>query len=508
MGRTAVLEPTPAKGEWWIRLSWLWLFLLAPLLVFSNGRWQLAVAALAAPFFARLFLFSQTAVRGLLVLLLVQLGAYIVMWWEVIPVPGVLYYIIASTYGLCYLLPFVVDRLVSPRIAGFASTLVLPLSWYLVEILIQRFTPYGSWTSAGYTQMGHGLLIPLAAWFGVAGVAFAAIWAASVASWVVITKAPARSRILRTALWAGSMTILVWLANSPPAGHTRIMNPLRVAAITPPTTRALDQAVQAAMHTDVIDPGILTRIDGLAVELNEDLIERSRNAARAGARLVVWSETAGRILDSREQQLIIQGQELAREEGVYLFMGLGVWHPGGRPPLENKVVAITPSGEVAWQYHKARPIVGSEAPLLPPGHNELPTLDTPYGRVGLVICHDLDFADYVAQAGREEVDLLLAPSNDWPVIADLHAKMGVMRAVENGFWLLRPTSGGLSVIASPQGHVVQSEYDANLEGRVLAGQIPMLGTHTIYPYVRPHLPLVAMILLVALVILAWQDKHG
>lgn len=140
--------PIP-RAKWWLRLSWIWLVLLAPLLVFSNGRWQLAIAALASPFFARLFLFSQPVVRGLLILLPLQLVAYLVMWWEVIPAPGLLYYIIAAAYGLCYFLPFVVDRIASGRIKGFASTLVLPLSWYLVEILIQLFTPYGSWSSAG-----------------------------------------------------------------------------------------------------------------------------------------------------------------------------------------------------------------------------------------------------------------------------------------------------------------------------------------------------------------------
>lgn len=30
--------------RWWIRFSWIWLALLVPSLVFSNGRWQLAVA--------------------------------------------------------------------------------------------------------------------------------------------------------------------------------------------------------------------------------------------------------------------------------------------------------------------------------------------------------------------------------------------------------------------------------------------------------------------------------
>ena len=497
-------------NEWWARLSWSWLVLLAVFLVFSNGRWQLAIAALASPFFARLFLFSQPLMRGLLILLLVQLGAYVILWWEVIPAPGMLYYMIAAAYGLCYFLPFVVDRLASDRIAGFPSTLVLPLSWYLIEVLIQLFTPYGSWSSAGYTQMGHGLLTPLAAWVGVSGVAFVTLWIASSASWLLMTKAPVRRRLVVSALFAGSLVVLVWLAQTPPTDDTQSVRSLNVAAITPSDegTQALAREVQTAMLSGNIDDAFLAQIGELSGKLNEDLFVRSHDAARAGARLVVWSETAGHVLASREKQLVERGQALAREHQVYLFMGLGVWHPGSQPPLENKVVAITPAGEVAWQYQKARPIVGSEAPLLPPGHNELATLDTPYGRIGLVICHDLDFADFVAQAGRKDVNLMLAPSADWAVIADLHARMGVMRAVENGFWLLRPAYDGLSQVASPKGKVVHSEFDIDLDERVFHAEIPMLRRSTVYPHIRDYLPFLALAFLSALLFLARRGNRS
>jgi len=496
------------NGQWWTRFSWVWLAMLVPSLVFSNGRWQLAVAALVTPFFARLFLLSQPVVKGSLILLPLQLGAYLVMWWEVIPAPGVLYHIIAAAYGLCYFLPFVIDRIAATRIAGFASTLVLPLSWFLVEILIQLLTPYGSWSSAGYTQMGHAFLTPLAAWVGVAGVAFVTVWAASVASWMVMTKAPMRRRLLMSALWAGSIVALVLLARTPPAIDMPDASNVPVAAITPSNeaTLRVQRAVQVARESGEFSREILARLDGVTSELNDGLMMRSRDAAQKGARLIVWSETAGRALGSQEDRLIARGQELAREEGIYLFMGLGVLHPGRQRPLENKVVAITPSGEIAWQYRKARPIVGSEAPFLPPGHNDLATLDTPFGRIGLVICHDLDFPDFVAQAGRKEVELMLVPSADWLVIADLHAKMGIMRAVENGFSLLRPAHDGLSVIASPQGHVIDSEYDAELEDRVFVGQVPIARAHTIYPRVRPYLPPVASLLLVGLLVMAWRQQ--
>ena len=312
------------------------------------------------------------------------------------------------------------------------------------------------------------------------------------------------------ALWVVVIAVIVSLAKTPVPGETRITNPLEVAAITPDNegTLALDREVHKTMRSGNMDAEALAAIGHLSSELNDLLFERSADAASSGAGLVVWSETAAHVLDSQVDQFIAQGQELAREHQIYLFLGLGIWHPNSQPPLENKVIAITPSGDVAWQYHKARPIVGSEAPFLPPGHNELATIDTPFGRVGLVICHDLDFTDFVAQAGRKKVDLLLAPSADWPAIADLHAKMGIMRAVENGFWLLRPAYDGLSVIASPQGQVTHSEYDAELEERVLSGQVLAMRAPTVYPHIRSYLPILAMLLLAGLLILAWRQPKS
>lgn len=354
--------------------------------------------------------------------------------------------------------------------------------------------------------MGHAFLTPLAAWVGVAGVAFVTVWVASVASWMVITIVPMRRRVLTSMIWAGAMVVLVILAKTQLAIDLPNASNVRVAAITPSNeaTLRISRAVQSARQSGEFSPEILGRLDSITSELNEELLMRSRDAAQKGARLILWSETAARVLGSQEDRLIARGQELARDEDIYLFMGLGVLHPGRQPPLENKVIAITPSGEVAWQYRKARPIVGSEAPFLPPGHNDLATLDTSFGRIGLVICHDLDFADYVAQAGRKEVELMLAPSADWPVIADFHAKMGVMRAIENGFWLLRPAHDGLSVIASPEGHAIVSEYDAELEDRVVSGEVPVARNHTIYPHVGPYLPFIAGAFLAGLLVIAWR----
>ncbi|MDH5196998.1 MAG: hypothetical protein OEY20_07080 [Gemmatimonadota bacterium] len=69
------------------------------------------------------------------------------------------------------------------------------------------------------------------------------------------------------------------------------------------------------------------------------------------------------------------------------------------------------------------------------------------------ICHDFDFPVLLRQAGTLGAAAALAPSDDWPDIAWLHANMARLRAVENGVTLLRPAYG-VSLVADPEGRVL------------------------------------------------------
>jgi hypothetical protein len=37
-----------------------------------------------------------------------------------------------------------------------------------------------------------------------------------------------------------------------------------------------------------------------------------------------------------------------------------------------------------------------------------PNLDTPYGRIGLSVCREIDMAKYQVQAGRQNVDIMIS----------------------------------------------------------------------------------------------------
>jgi apolipoprotein N-acyltransferase len=140
-------------------------------------------------------------------------------------------------------------------------------------------------------------------------------------------------------------------------------------------------------------------------------------------------------------------------------------------------VAVGPRGDILATYFKTK---------LPPGETSVPgdgrigLVDTPYGRIALAICYDLDSPDFVRQAGLAGADLLIAPSSDGRAIETRHADSARLRAVENGVTLVRPTLRGLTVIADPYGRPLL-EQDWFAGQTTLQAQVPVASVWTVYP---------------------------
>ena len=64
---------------------------------------------------------------------------------------------------------------------------------------------------------------------------------------------------------------------------------------------------------------------------------------------------------------------------------------------------------------------------------EYKTFDTDAGYLGLVICYDINFPDYLNKLRRLGLDILLILSWDWDGITESHSINLRYRAIENGF---------------------------------------------------------------------------
>lgn len=91
---------------------------------------------------------------------------------------------------------------------------------------------------------------------------------------------------------------------------------------------------------------------------------------------------------------------------------------------------------------------------------------TEYGKLGISICFDSIYEESVRDSVRDGAELLIVATNDsWflrSAALRMHNSQSVLRAVENGRWLVRAANTGISSIISPTGEVV-AEVGANRE---------------------------------------------
>ncbi len=225
---------------------------------------------------------------------------------------------------------------------------------------------------------------------------------------------------------------------------------------TTPTVRV------AALHYDA----------GLPWSAVDKFSELTRQAAQEGARVVVWPE----IAVEGDPQVVNTDhfRQLAAETDA--FLALGYFVQVTERDWRNEATVLTPDGRFLGVYGKDHPVVFAGETSLTRG--TYPVYETSLGRIGTIICYDLDFTGTARRITRNGAQLILVPSHDWPQIASKHYTHLVFRAIENRVSLVKAdNSGNDSVIVDPYGRILAAAITpgGDRNGQVMLADVP-LGT--------------------------------
>lgn len=116
------------------------------------------------------------------------------------------------------------------------------------------------------------------------------------------------------------------------------------------------------------------------------------------------------------------------------------------------------------------------------GDGKVKYIDTPYGRIGTVICLDLEFDNFISQVGRNHIDILVAPSADWISMQPNHSITNAFRAIENGVNLIKPTYTGYSIATDYYGNILTNYFNSNSDSTIGVIDVPCKSKFVIYPY--------------------------
>jgi apolipoprotein N-acyltransferase len=361
------------------------------------------------------------------------------------------------------------------------------------------------------TQYSNLPLVQLASVTGIWGITFLITWFASVVNWAwkhefVWPQVRAGVMLYGALLTAVLLGGGARLALFPPQA-----TPVRVVGLSASqaATAAADQQVPMDIMMAVMSgKGSLAQralVSAAHAQVADDLLIRSQQEARDGAKIIVWPEAGAPVLQEDEAALIQRAAELAKQESIYLDLGLAVDLtnvPNGAPTAKDESVLIDPTGKVLWTYEKTHLVPFLETGQVVPGNGKVPLVDSPFGRLANVICFDLDFPVMVRQAAYAGADLMLAPANDWREIDPVHTQAATLRAIENGFSLVRQASHGLSITVDYEGHVLTASDYFTTSQQVMVADVPMHGVHTIYAAIGDTFAWLCVMVLVVLTGLA------
>lgn len=152
--------------------------------------------------------------------------------------------------------------------------------------------------------------------------------------------------------------------------------------------------------------------------------------------------------------------ELARRKHAYVIGGI---YERESPAVYNTAVLIDREGRFIGKYRKVYlPREEIEAGLTP--GNSYPVFRTDFGRIGIMICWDVEYADPARALALEGAEIILMP------IWDGDATLTKARAIENHVFLVSSTYGDNSLILDPNG---ETQAVAKEDGTIAMARIDL-----------------------------------
>ncbi len=312
------------------------------------------------------------------------------------------------------------------------------------------------WGRLALSQSALPLMLQPAQWFGSYGITFVLVLVNGLIALMLLQP----ERLCRPGLIA-LCTMLLWTGSG--------------AALLARAERAQDaDTVRTAVIQGNI--GSLYKWDISMAESFRVYLDLSVEAAKRGAELIVWPETAiptdvGEVASFRNEL-----SDLAETYEVTILVGAFASDGEGRE--YNAVYTVLPDGSWSPEYYAKRRLVpfGEYVPMrsffttVAPVLGEISMLaedltpgvdaavsDTPVGRLGSLICFDTIYEALARDSVRDGAQLLCVSTNDsWffdSAATEMHLAQSRLRAVETGRAVVHAATTGASALILPTGEI-------------------------------------------------------
>jgi len=396
-----------------------------------------------------------------------------------------------SVIGLRYFIAFLMWGYIHKWVGDRLSIIAFPVVIVSLEYLQAFYTPFGTWGSLAFTQLSNLPLLQSASLFGFLGISALIAWAAVLAASIILNRNIADKKIPIVLFIIIFIALNVWgdlrLGTVPQGKH------ILVAGIT-----------NAQPFTGITpnpgDPSVRRNTQGL--------IERTHQAARQGAEIVVWAEASTIVSEKGERPLLNTLSQLAKRDNIIIVAAYAVLLPKDEQSamvnMKNKFTWISADGSIAETYLKHHPVPGEGSV---PGQRPLKVISTKYGKLAGDICYDDDFPEMSLMYSRLGADLLVNSGLDWLGVVRRHTLMGRVHAIEGGFSFFRSANDAVSMGFNNLGQIRAAMISFGDNDHILLASLPTKRVSTLYSRVGNLIAYIAIFALLLLFFIAGRNHY-
>lgn len=362
------------------------------------------------------------------------------------------------------------------------SWLAFPAAMVMQEWVQVTFTPFGTWGSATNALVDQLSFLQSASIFGMAGPAFI----------IYLVNYGVKEFYQKRTF---NLPVKVSLAIVTAA---LIFGTFRVQIFQ---NEEQELFSAATIKSDCEAGGLPMPADNVRFQNHKKMIERTVKASQGGAELVVWNEASAVIYKHEEDSFLLALSNVAKANQVDIVLGIVV--PFMEPDFhyENKSYTLTKEGQILNEYHKHEPVPGEPAIR---GEEEIIFVNRDYGKLGTAICYDFDFT-YLGRQNKGS-DIVALPSSDWLGITPIHTQMAAIRAIENGYSIIRSTRFGLSAGITPMGQMTSFSSAYHKGNPITYVQLHKNSVKTVYSLIGDILVYLSILFLIMLSILKGKNN--
>jgi apolipoprotein N-acyltransferase len=366
------------------------------------------------------------------------------------------------------LIALLTDKYFHKRTNSIISTFVFPATYVILDLLI-GLSPFGTFSSIALTQIEFKSLIQIASITGMGGISFMVFWFSSTVAtiWKSNFNIQKEKLLMKIFVFVFLGIVLlggIYYVTSIPTGET-----VKIAGIS--------VSHNGTDYSSIIDRNTskeeVSNYSADIKSINDELFLQSQKAADFGAKIIFWSEINGIVYPEIENDFITRAQNFAKDNNVYFAPAILSFNYNTNYG-KNEIIMINPEGKIVYEYEKTISWYQTKS------NGIIDTIETPYGKIGTVICFDADFPRFVRQAAKENVDILIIPKFDTQQISPGHTYSGLLRGIEGGFSAISQVNEGISMASDYRGNVVAYQDYFTTQNKIMTADLPIKGRKTLY----------------------------